>query len=495
MSPSLKLGFLALVSTAAAVPHYGHNRFHKPSGGYGTGTGAPYPTGGWPGTNSTGVAHPTGTAAFPDELTTTIDETLTQTTTIVSTVYINPSPSGSSPSYGEEEPSSVVPADVYPTSDDAKCGGPETIYVTATNQVTVTVTAGEASSPAVSSAFTPSSSAAEVVSSFSSSEAAPTGGYEAPSESFVLPSSSSTVEDKVTVSIPQKGIETPYATPEVPVTSDAPVASSTAAYVEEKSSAAPSATPSSAPVYSGGKRGLAYNEAGLCSKFEGMASWAYSWGSSPGGKLPQGVKFIPMPWIKNEDASAWLKKVDEAVASGSNAVMGFNEVDHPAQANLLPDVACQKWADYMNPIAASHPDVTIIGPSVTNAGDKANWGLDWYKNFMSVCPNAQWHAANIHFYDIYQEGEGDSSTINRFKKHIENAAKLTGKKVWVTEFGLNEGSSAEDVAKFVKAAMQYMDGSDLVGGYSYFMVGTGPNQLVAGEGLSEIGQIYAASTY
>ena len=62
-----------------------------------------------------------------------------------------------------------------------------------------------------------------------------------------------------------------------------------------------------------------------------------------------------------------------------------------------------------------------------------------------------WHAANIHFYDIYQEGEGEAGTVGRFTAQIEKAAKQTGKKVWVSEFGLNAGSaSAEQAAKFLK---------------------------------------------
>lgn len=488
MSSSLKFGLLALATTAIAVPHYGHGRYHKPSG-YQPGTGAPYPTGGWPGANSTVIA-PTGTAALPEEKTTTIDEWETSTTTITSTIYVKASkpPTGEASSVYREDVSSVV---ALPSSEAAQCGGPETVYITATNEVTVTVTAGKKSS-----AYTPSPSPSSAADVTSQPPVAPTGGYEAPkeeapieSETFVLPSS--TAEDKITASIPQKGIETA-----APPKEAAPPASKESATEAEKenTSTAPSATPKvSPPSYAGGKRGLAYNDAALCSAFEGKASWAYSWGSTPGGDLPSGMKFIPMPWVKNEDAQTWLQKVDEAVASGSTAVMGFNEPDHPAQANMDPTTACQRWKEYMNPIAAAHPDVTIIGPSVTNAGDKPNWGLKWYKSFMEVCPDAIWHATNLHFYDIYMEGEGDMGTVNRFKKHVEAGYELTGKKVWVTEFGLNPGSSAEDTAKFLKEVMAYMDSSDKVDGYSYFMVGTGENQLSSGNGLSQIGQIYAAN--
>ncbi|KAF2273994.1 uncharacterized protein EI97DRAFT_435644 [Westerdykella ornata] len=478
MSSSLKLTLLALVSTAAAVPHYGHIKYHTPSAGYRTpGAQQPrYPTGGWLPSNAT-TAFPTGTAVVPDDKTTTIDETYTSTTTIVSTIYLDASPLPEQSSQ-PEIPSSALPS--HASSASSACG-PETIYVTATNQLTVTVTAGEVvpSSPAAAPTAgyqAPPPPPPPASESPASSAAAPTGGYQAPPAPTPDAPATSTVEEgKVSVSLPNKGVENPT--------------TSEQAYQ-------PVETPSPAPPSGGNvaKVGLAYNDAALCKNFAGKASWAYSWSSSPMGDLPEGIKFVPLPWVKNESPSQWLQKVDEAVAAGSDAVMGFNEVDHPTQANMDPSTACQRWSEYMDPIKSAHPGVTIVGPSVTNAGDKPNWGLDWYKNFMAVCPGAKWDAVNVHFYDIFQEGEGDASTVNRFISHIEAAAKLTGKPVWVTEFGLNAGSTAEDSAKFLRAAMKYMDDSDKVHAYSYFMVGSGENQLISGNSLSPIGEVYAASS-
>jgi hypothetical protein len=37
-----------------------------------------------------------------------------------------------------------------------------------------------------------------------------------------------------------------------------------------------------------------------------------------------------------------------------------------------------------------------------------------------------------------------------------------------------------------------LDGNDKVQGYSYFMVGTGENQLSSGSGLSKVGEVYAS---
>jgi hypothetical protein len=40
--------------------------------------------------------------------------------------------------------------------------------------------------------------------------------------------------------------------------------------------------------------------------------------------------------------------------------------------------------------------------------------------------------------------------------------------------------------------MAYLDGSDKCQGYSWFMVGSGENQLNSGDGLSAVGKVYAS---
>lgn len=479
MSSTMKFSLLALVSTAAAVPHYGaHSKFHKPSG---SGSGNAYPTGGWwRNRNSTAVyptGYPTGTGVY-DDTTTTIHETFYSTQTVVQTIYAT-RPAGSS----------VEVKDV--SSTGAAACGPETVYVTATNKVTVTVGAGNAassdvytpvpSSKAEEPAYTPASSAAEVISSVAEAiSSAP--GYSAAPAPTPIPSSSAAAYESF-ISIPNKGVEKPSEVSQVAYPTQAPVVSSAA-----PSSAAPSAAPTS-PSYSGGKRGLAYNDVTLTTPFEGKVSFAYNWGAAENGKLPTGAKYIPMCHRPNlyPSASDWFSKVEAAVKGGSNAVMGFNEPDHAEQANLTPEQACTAWNTYLNPIVEKFPGVTIIGPSVTNG--PAPMGLDWLSRFTKACPGAVWHAANIHFYDIY-----DANTLSRFKTHIEKAAsQCGGKKIWVTEFGLNPGSAtAAQAAEFLKGAMEYLDGNDAVQGYSYFMVGVGENMLNSAKGLSSVGSVYAS---
>lgn len=453
MSPTMKISLLALISSAAAIPHYGHSKYHsiKPTGAYGTGHhGKPYPTGGWGGSHN--QTRPSGTGSYDDDVTTT--RTTTLTSTLTSTVTIKPSTASQS---------KVVVENVSQPPADGQCG-PATVTVTASEKVYITVTPG-------GGAGAPSSSAASVYPDggnygVSSKAPEPTPAQpqssKAPEPSPVKPQSSKAEEYKPISSLVEK-----------------PVASSAA-----PSSAAPKPTPGSGNGYSGTKRGLAYNKAELCKSLGSKFGFGYNWGQVENNDI--GAPFVPMMHGPSKGTSQeWLSNVEKASKKGSKAVMGFNECDHKDQCNLDPQAACAAWKEYMNPIASKHPELTIIGPSVTNG--PAPMGLAWLSNFHKACPDAVVHASNIHFYDIY-----DDNTINRFKAQVEQASKEYGLPVWVTEFGLNPGSATqEQAASFLKEAMAYMDGNDKVQGYSWFMVGEGENQLNAGSGLSAIGKVYA----
>jgi hypothetical protein len=257
------------------------------------------------------------------------------------------------------------------------------------------------------------------------------------------------------------------------------------ATISQATSSTGISTPASAPrpSYAGAKRGLAYNEASLCKPFGDRYGFRYNWAQVEDQDT---AKFIPMMHSPAQSGvEEWLANVDRAVAGGSQAVMGFNECDHAEQCNLTPEAACLAWKQYMNPIKTKHPHITIIGPSVTNAA--APMGLTWLSRFNAICPDADIDAYNIHFYDIYEP-----LTIQRLRSHVEETATY-GKKVWVTEFGLNPGASPEQARAFLEEGMAYLEDCDDVQAYSWFMVGTGENQLNRGAGLSTLGHIYASN--
>ena len=85
-------------------------------------------------------------------------------------------------------------------------------------------------------------------------------------------------------------------------------------------------------------------------------------------------------------------------------------------------------------------------------------------------------AANVHFYWTWEE-----NLVSKLQAQVEAAAKQTGKKVWVTEFGLNDKVATDaQAASFLSDCIKYLEGASEVAGYSYFKVGSDQYNLNSG---------------
>jgi hypothetical protein len=488
MSPNMKLSVLALVGAAAAVPQYnvgghghGHGHAHSKHFTPSAGNSAPYPTGGWGGYNATtpsAVPQGTGSSSKPaGEETTATDSDYTITSTTTRTVYLTQYPSSAAPT-------AVGAMDV--SSDAAVCGG-QTVYVTETNRVTVTVPAAGASSSAAPQA--PSSAAYEAAkpseaaaekpsyapkpSSAAPVASAPEASYEAAS-SFVLASSEA---EKTT-----SAAAVPASTSAAYVTSAAPVSSA------KESSAAPSSTSTPSTGYSGGKRGLAYRWDGAadCKSFEGNNfAFVWNWEADTKGDIGSFAgSFIPtLRTLAN--AGEWKQKAQAAIDAGSKVLFGLNEPDIASQANLDVASLCTAWKDNMNDF---YGKATIVGPSVSSSQNEGQ-GLSYLSQFVEQCPEAKFDDINIHWYGPATAG------FEAFKSHYEDASsKFPGKKIWVTEFGLT-GATEDESADFLKSTQEYLDGQATCAGYSYFAVGNwdpAANLIGTASALTKAGKVYVS---
>lgn len=483
-----QLGFLALVSSALAVPrfdpyhwggpnhehrHHHHSHVHTPSG---TGTGVPFPT-----ANATGLYATTGTgsgyvastgfvtssfSAPVSAIETSASGSTTECTTDITvtsteqvTVYVTASETSNSTSTGSD-----LVAPVTASSSSTRS--------TLTSHIKVTITVGGPSSSSEAAAESASltysainhwhkhSSVVESSSS-SSVEAAPTTTS---TSVYVAPTTSSSSSVYVA---PTTSSTSVYVAPTTSSTSIyvAPTTSSTSVYVAPTTSsvAASSVVSSAASAATAtGKRGLAYNDASLTDCFTGsdQISWAYNWGSSTSG-LSSSLSYVPLLWGTDSDfTDVWSANAQDALNSGSTHLMSFNEPDLDTQANLSPAAAAAAYTTYMMPFAGK---AKLGAPAVTNGGGAM--GLDWLSAFMGECSTCQIDFVAIHWY-------ADASDTAYFKEQVQNASTITGgKPVWVTEIGAT-GSDTE-ITTFLEDVMPWMDSQDFVGAYSYFMVSDG----------------------
>lgn len=136
------------------------------------------------------------------------------------------------------------------------------------------------------------------------------------------------------------------------------------------------------------------------------------------------------------------------------------------------------YQTYMNPLAGT---VRLGAPAVTNGG--GTMGLTYLQSFISECTGCHIDFVPIHWY-------GDAGNSSGFEWYVGQAYAAAGHRpLWVTEFGTTSGT-ADETQSFLQTVMTWMDGSDMVERYSWFMDQAGNEINANGTGMSALGSMY-----
>jgi hypothetical protein len=221
-------------------------------------------------------------------------------------------------------------------------------------------------------------------------------------------------------------------------------------------------------------------------------SWWYDWSTS-GSSAAAGMEFVPMIW-----GSASLK---DALPAGSRHVLGFNEPNFKAQANLTPTQAAADWPTIE--ASAKTSGSLIVSPAVNFCGSSSNSSqcsdptvtdpYTYLADFFKACPGCQVDAIAVHWYNCdlpslqaYLEGNVDAGgTLQGFVQF--------GRPIWLTEFCCDPTHSEMDQEAYMKAAIPYLEGNPSVARYSWFSSSNIPNALVMNPdgSLTPLGTTYA----
>ena len=189
------------------------------------------------------------------------------------------------------------------------------------------------------------------------------------------------------------------------------------------------------------KRGVSENaftyEAEIHALSPGV-SWFYNWGNTPNRQVAAVVgpgtemEFVPMIWSANFNEQALRTYLTEH--PGVQYLLGYNEPNFRAQANMTPDSAAQLW-----PIVeqlARDFNLQLVAPALNYSGEALADGKvyqpeEWMDAFLAAYPEAHFDYLALHCY------------MNDHKaqlSYVENFAKKYGKQVWLTEFCAWEGT-------------------------------------------------------
>ena len=218
------------------------------------------------------------------------------------------------------------------------------------------------------------------------------------------------------------------------------------------------------------KRGVSENGFNKTEEINALTQgvgWFYNWANLPNSYIADVVgpgtdmEFVPMIWSASFNEQALRNYLDEH--PGVKYLLGYNEPNFAAQANMTPDSAARLWP-IVEKIAADY-GLQLVAPALNYSGEKLKDGKiyqpnDWMDAFLAAYPQAHFDYLALHCYM-------NSSAAQL--GYVENFARRYGKQVWLTEFCAWEGSvdSATQKRTMVQK-IQDLEQSPYVFRYAWF---------------------------
>ena len=216
-------------------------------------------------------------------------------------------------------------------------------------------------------------------------------------------------------------------------------------------------------------------------------AWYYNWNAEAfNDKRDEGVDHVPMIWGRNQDDPdgtkdenlyKYIKSQCDLVDKDANYILGYNEPDLSAQANMNVVQAQEGWK-YIEKLGKRTVSPAISNPNGTYSGWLTPFmkGGEVYVNGVKVTvEGVNCDCVAIHTY-ISQRN------IDMVIGAVEKVHELYNKPVWITEMGIfgskaygdkydysyeKEGEN-EKTGEFIKGVCEKLDKMDFVERYAWF---------------------------
>jgi hypothetical protein len=226
------------------------------------------------------------------------------------------------------------------------------------------------------------------------------------------------------------------------------------------------------------KRGVAANTAPGAAFFPAV-TWWYNWAATSSG-ANTGIEFVPMLWGSGS--------LGATIPSAAKFLLGFNEPNFKAQANLTAAQAANAWPS-VEAKAAGRP---LVSPGMNYCGPAANCnGTDPYqylKDFFAACAGCAVDYVAVHWYNC---------DLPSLRDYLEPGGNLPGfeqfgKPIWLTEFSCDGDASLAEQEAYMRAAIPYLEANPKVFRYSWFSADPIPNaKLINPDGTpTQLGKVY-----
>ncbi|GAA6054131.1 hypothetical protein JCM3770_003211 [Rhodotorula araucariae] len=252
----------------------------------------------------------------------------------------------------------------------------------------------------------------------------------------------------------------------------------------QPSSAASASSSKSNSSTSGCKKGVGFNDAKYTVKLD--ICWGYNWASTGGEGIREGAMYVPMLRSWGAETDGWMDNANKAIKAGATHVLGFNEPDHPKQANLSPKDAAQLWLDQIEPLAGS---AKLVSPGVTNGVKLDNgsaMGVPWLQEFLEACSKCTIDAVALHWYT-------DAGNTAYFTRYMEESHAALNKPIWLTEFmGTGTPDKQKDFVNFAVPWLEQQDWIERYAGFGAFLDNEIASFIASDDGkLNDLGKAYS----
>lgn len=147
-------------------------------------------------------------------------------------------------------------------------------------------------------------------------------------------------------------------------------------------------------------------------------NWFYTWGSSFPAVRPT-QDFVPMIWGRESVRRNDLEEIQsELHLTRASELLGFNEPDHPEQADMSVSSAIKHW-----------PELEASGLRLGSPAPVRALG-DWLKEFMDRAASED---LRVDFVAMHSYPSPDSES---FLDSVRQLYDLYGKPIWITEYAV-----------------------------------------------------------
>jgi len=218
------------------------------------------------------------------------------------------------------------------------------------------------------------------------------------------------------------------------------------------------------------KRGVAYGHHSIADLkvLSPGVSWWYNWDFRPdqalraGAYLEAGVEYVPMIWGAASDRVA----AKAAIGDNATALLGFNEPNFAAQANLSAKAAAALWPELT--AIADAKGLRLVSPAVNFCGGSCQDTdpFHYLDAFFAACPGCRVDAVAMHIY-VGCSPSGDNQA-QWLIEHVETYKSRFSQPLWLTEFACDSAKNSAEQQGFLEDAVAYLEAEPRIERYAWF---------------------------